>query len=202
MKPEDFDYAHNQYYLALINDGAVYSKLQNRLREDTFQSYAQSVATEVEKLRVRHKLDELDIEGKVYVRLMVAEYLLTPFELQSIFKGGDEVARKHIDFCIRNNMTWLIDRLLGLPVVKPQSPTQPQATQENTMASIEIKTITYINDADVTKLSDEQLIDAIKKIESEIADLGAVKTESAKIKAKIDNLHETLAKVVAILDAR
>ena len=68
--------------------------------------------------------------------------------------------------------------------------------------TVEIKTITYINNADVTKLSDEQLIDAIKTIENEIAALKAVKTKSTKITAKIAEAQDTLAKVVAVLDGR
>jgi hypothetical protein len=84
--------------------------------------------------------------------------------------------------------------------INGQPETQP--IQENPMPSIEIKNITYINNADVRALSDEQLIDSIKQLETEIADLGLVKTESAKIKAKIDELQDTLTHVVAILDAR
>jgi hypothetical protein len=68
--------------------------------------------------------------------------------------------------------------------------------------TVEIKTITYINNADVTKLSDEQLIDAIKTIENEIVALKAVKTKSTKITIKINEALHTLAKVVAILDGR
>jgi hypothetical protein len=67
---------------------------------------------------------------------------------------------------------------------------------------ITFKTITYINNADVTALSDEQLIDAIKTIEKEIADLKGVTTKSKKIEAKISDAEATLAKVVEVLDAR
>jgi hypothetical protein len=79
----------------------------------------------------------------------------------------------------------------------------PEPKKEEPMSNtVEIKTITYINNADVTKLSDEQLIDAIKTIENEIAALKAVKTKSTKITAKIAEAQDTLAKVVAVLDGR
>lgn len=79
----------------------------------------------------------------------------------------------------------------------------PEPEKEEPMYNtVEIKTITYINNADVTKLTDEQLIDAIKTIENEIAALKAVKTKSTKITAKITEAQDTLAKVVAVLDGR
>jgi hypothetical protein len=79
----------------------------------------------------------------------------------------------------------------------------PEPEKEEPMSNtVEIKTITYINNADVTKLSDEQLIDTIKTIENEIVALKAVKTKSTKITAKIAEAQDTLVKVVAVLDAR
>jgi hypothetical protein len=79
----------------------------------------------------------------------------------------------------------------------------PEPKKEEPMSNtVEIKTITYINNVDVTKMSDEQLINAIKTIENEIAALKAVKTKSTKITIKINEALHTLAKVVAILDGR
>jgi len=202
MKPEDFQYAHDQYYLAIINDGPLYGKLQKLLRENRFTAFAGVVDDHVESLRIRHSLDKADINDRVYIRLKVIEYLLTPFEVKQLFEFEPKLHNNHVEYCRKQNMMWLIDRLLGLPVVKPQPTTQPEATQESAMASIEIKNITYINNTDVTTMTDEQLIDAIKRVENEIVDLRGVVTVSAKIKAKIAGLEETLAKVVAILDAR
>lgn len=51
-------------------------------------------------------------------------------------------------------------------------------------------------------MSDDQLIDAIKKVEKEIEDLGSVKTKSKKIEAKVSEANETLNKLVTLLDAR
>ena len=61
---------------------------------------------------------------------------------------------------------------------------------------------TYINNVDVTTMSDDQLIDAIKKVEKEIEDLGSVKTKSKKIEAKVSEANETLNTLVTLLDAR
>lgn len=82
-----------------------------------------------------------------------------------------------------------------------QSLSQP--IQEKPMSNqIIIANKTFINNVDVTTMSDDQLIDAIKKVEKEIEDLGSVKTKSKKIEAKISEANETLNKLVSLLDAR
>ena len=89
--------------------------------------------------------------------------------------------------------------------IKPTNPCElaPEPEKEEPMSNkITFSTITYINGADVTKMTDEQLIDAIKTIEGEIAALSAVKTKSSKITTKIAEAESTLAQVVAVLDAR
>jgi hypothetical protein len=79
----------------------------------------------------------------------------------------------------------------------------PKLIQENKMSNqITIKKITYINNADVTLMSDDQLIDAIKKVEKEIEDLKAVKTQSKKIAARIEEATATLTQLVELLDNR
>lgn len=78
-----------------------------------------------------------------------------------------------------------------------------ETTEETNMSNkVIFKTVTFINNADVTGLSEEQLIDAIKTIEREIADLKSVATKSKKIEAKIADAEATLAKVVEVLDGR
>lgn len=51
-------------------------------------------------------------------------------------------------------------------------------------------------------MSEAQLINAIKQIEAEIADLKAVKTKSSRITAKVKELEDMLAKVVEQLDKK
>lgn len=60
----------------------------------------------------------------------------------------------------------------------------------------------FVNGRDVTGMRDDELINAIKALEGEIADLKSVKTKSKAITAKITSLEEMLAKTVEVLDAR
>lgn len=86
-------------------------------------------------------------------------------------------------------------------VGEPSNPIEP--IKENEMSNqITIVNKTLINGVDVTTMSDEQLIDAIKKVEKEIEELKQVKTQSKKIGAKIDDATKTLSTLVELLDNR
>lgn len=60
----------------------------------------------------------------------------------------------------------------------------------------------YIFGQDVSAMSTSQLIDSIKRVEKEIADLKAVATTSTKIGAMVEDLTSMLAKIVEVLDAQ
>jgi hypothetical protein len=204
MTAPDFQYVHDQYYLAIVNDGTWHNNLQAVLNDRNFKPFVTRVDDFADILRKRHKLDDLDLNHKVYIRLMVLEYMLSKEMVRARFVN-DDIFCKHISYAHSHGFGWLASRVMGTNPATPEAingQPETQPIQENPMPSIEIKNITYINNADVRALSDEQLIGTIKNIELEIADLGLVKTESVKIKAKIAALQDTLTKVVAILDAR
>jgi hypothetical protein len=204
MTPDEFQYVHDQYYLSIVNDGDWYKNLRGLLDAGEFQKFCVRVEDFAEKLRRQYKLRDYDTNDKVYIRLMVLEYMLSSEMVRARF-GNDDIFCKHISYAHSHGFGWLASRVMGTNPATPEAingQPETQPIQENPMPSIEIKNITYINNADVRALSDEQLIDSIKQLETEIADLGLVKTESVKIKAKIAALQDTLTKVVAILDAR
>ena len=64
------------------------------------------------------------------------------------------------------------------------------------------ETKNYIFGNDVEHMSEEALIQAIKRVEKQITDLKAVKTKSTKIAANIAKLQDQLASIVAELDKR
>lgn len=92
---------------------------------------------------------------------------------------------------------------IGKPQLCTLSTLNPEPIQENEMSNqITIVNKTLINGVDVTIMSDEQLIDAIKKVEKEVEELKSVKTKSKKIAAKIDEANKTLTALVELLDGR
>lgn len=70
----------------------------------------------------------------------------------------------------------------------------------NPSAAIETKIVIFGQDA--ATMTEQQLIDAIKRVEGDIAKLKEVKTKSKKIAANIYDLETQLDAIVAVLDER
>ena len=89
---------------------------------------------------------------------------------------------------------------------QPEFQEFPPSTEKeepmNTQPTTAFETVHYVYGTDVTKMTDDQLVEAIKQVEAEIAKLDVVKTKSKKIDAKKAELNEMLAKIVDTLDAR
>lgn len=203
MTKQDFEYANSHYFLPIVNDGAMYHQLLLALKSDNFAYFCELVDEYMLELKGKYKLDSFNLDEKVYVRLMVLDYAYEWSQINRLLQKSDYL-QVNIKYCDSNSMGWLADQVFRRradPHNTNNQPTEP--TQEIPMSNkVEFKTVTYINNVDVTTLSDEQLIDAVKTIENEISDLGAVKTKSKKIEAKIAEAQTTLAKVVEVLDAR
>lgn len=60
----------------------------------------------------------------------------------------------------------------------------------------------YVFGQDVSTMSDDQLVAAIKTVEAEIDDLKGIKTKSKKIDARIKDLEAGLKSIVETLDGR
>lgn len=76
----------------------------------------------------------------------------------------------------------------------------PMTITVNPTAVIETKTVIFGQDAAL--MSEQELIDAIKRVEGKISSLKEVKTSSKKIAANIKELEKQLDAIVAVLDAR
>jgi hypothetical protein len=84
--------------------------------------------------------------------------------------------------------------------VSPQPKTED--TPMNPETTITVETKHFVGGKEVSGLSNDDLITAVKKLENEINDLKNVATKSKFIEQKITELEETLKVVVEHLDAR
>lgn len=78
--------------------------------------------------------------------------------------------------------------------------TNQQPKEEVT--TVEFSTVHYINDEDITKLSDDRIIDYIKHEKERISTLIALEVKSSNIDAKIKTHNENVSRLVNILDSR
>jgi hypothetical protein len=185
------DFITAQYIWALENEHVFVTKARHEAERNNFHQFRTLVERSTRELR--RGLDDVpsDVEwAYLFIELWTRMGGYHPDDTDGEWHSDDA------------NKYYYQASLLNRHVAK--QPTQSTETTEETDMSnkITFKTITYINNADVTALTDEQLIDAIKTIEREIADLKGVTTKSKKIEAKIADAEATLAKVVEVLDAR
>ena len=64
------------------------------------------------------------------------------------------------------------------------------------------KTINYVFGTDIKTMSEGDLIQSIRKVEGEISTLKQINTKSKRISAEIEELTQSIEKIVEELDAR
>lgn len=201
-----------QYLWALENDSTFITKARHEAERGNFAQYRRLVGLHIKP--VRQMLDE---EGAG--ALSGTEWSFLYLEMWSrlgavqLAHSNDQAEFKYqldrlneAGFALTKH--GVVRRLkddprpeIRLGTTQPCNSQQPEG--EETMSNqVTIVHKTLINNVDVTTMSDEQLIDAIKKVEKEIEELKSVKTKSKKIAAKVQEANDTLAKLVELLDAR
>jgi hypothetical protein len=215
MTPERFDHMMTQYIWALENEQVFVVKAKHEVDRGNFSQFRRLLGSAI--MPTRGMLGE----AKSY-SLAPAEWSFMYIEMWHRLGGNRSsftTSNDEAEYNYQLNRLLDHDYTLTFRGVAPKrfssNPcaeiliSQPQpcvlAEPEKEIPvskKIIIANVTFINNVDVTTMKEDQLIDAIKTIEAEIADLKAVKTKSAKIAAKIAEAQETLTKVVEILDSR
>ena len=116
--------------------------------------------------------------------------------------GMKEVPSKFLKY-VQGDIAYHLDNAKNI-LDKSESDLNQITKKETTMSinTIPFATRHEIFGQDTKDMTEAQLIDAIKKIEAEIGNLGQVKTASKKIDAKKAELTTMLANVVEILDSK
>lgn len=189
MTPQRKRHLYDQYVLAIINDGDWHRKTIQFIPLQARQ-FAGETFKWTEKL-ARHLGDgPLNYEDRAYVY----------FECWKHY-GGDRASfmRNQYDGIAEAMNRQSVD---ALPAPQPASQPEPQEDQpvNNTTPAFETKH--FVFGMDVANMTPGQLLEAIKKIENEIAEMKLVKSKSEFIKRRIAELEGMLAKVVEVLDAK
>lgn len=195
MTPNRKQHLYTQYVLSVINNGEWYRNFANRLEGRTeWLSRLPSEARKYVKPIARELGEELSTVDRAYIYMMIASY----YDHSNTTMRN---AMRH-DGSFRAVMTTLIEagQLATSPTPVEQEPAP--MNQSNNVNAVAFETKHYVYGMDVTNMSSGQLIDAIKRIEAEIADLKGVKAKSEHLKKRITELEGMLAKVVEVLDAK
>jgi hypothetical protein len=191
-----------QYVWVLENNQVFVTKAQHKVERGNFLEFATNVQYYTQDLRREHH-DALSAAEWAYLYIELW-HRMGGYQPNCGWHSKDIDCYHQQKRVLAKHATTLTNPCAETTLGQSQPcALAPEPEKEKPMSNtVEIKTITYINNVDVTKMSDEQLIDAIKTIENEMAALKAVKTKSTKITIKINEALHTLSKVVAILDGR
>lgn len=210
---ERVDHLVTQYVWAIENDSKVVPGLKEKIRDGHFRDFSAAIRTVI--LPIRRLIGENDL----LVWEVAYIYMETWFRLggygkalttssgnrvwQECVTSLNTVGLHYTDRGVRSFSAPTINPCAEINLSQPQPCVLAEPEKEVPVSKkIIIANVTFINNVDVTTMKEDQLIDAIKTIEAEIADLKAVKTKSVKITAKIAEAQATLTKVVEILDSR
>lgn len=196
MTPKRKEHLYNQYVLAIVNNGDWHNRASKHIRPGGAPSFY-----------------NLTYEYLKNEAVMLNESVPNDLERACIYLecwryyGGTADMFMHgldpNNSMIGRAVTKLLaeERASQQPVSQPE-PSQEEPAVNNTNATIAFETKHYVYGMDVANMSAGQLIEAIKKIEAEIADLKLVKSKSEHIKKRIAELEDMLAKVVQVLDSK
>lgn len=190
MTPERKQHLYDQYVLAIVNDGDWY-RLAAQYIPQHAREFARKTYVFVNKIGRELREPALNYSERAYVY----------YECWRHYGGNrDQFMRNQCDG-IAGAMSCITE--YGAPsqhpVSQPEPPQEEPAMNQTTPA---FQTRHFVYGMDVDNMSAGQLIEAIKKIEAEIADLKLVKSKSEHIKKRIAELEDMLAKVVQVLDAK
>lgn len=210
-------YVHYQYYVPIISDVDLAEGLRRQVRSCFFGNNDMPLMISKTVITVRDRYRLIPLSGPYLAQLakkLGYRYLV---EIADEYKVdvGDLCATvdswKLLGYVPDTTNTWIGSMLISFASLRhgPTSdlplpmhlPEEPITVALPTKAKA-FETRHYVNGADASTLSDEQLIQAMRDLEAEIAALQGVKTESKRIKAKITELNTALIDIRDLLDSR
>ena len=194
MTPERKQHLYNQYVLSIANDGDWYTSAKPFLKPGSAIRFYQATYEHISQLSRRMREGTPKDKERAYIYLECWRY-----------HGGTTDAFFFNTPTTSSTMQYAAEIVAEERATARQPVSQPEPSQEEPAVNnttIAFETRHFVYGLDVANMSAGQLIEAIKKIEAEIADLKLVKSKSEHIKKRIAELEDMLAKVVQVLDAK
>lgn len=173
------DYTHGQFYLALINDRPAY-EIAKRLVSNC-EPLSEWLDNYCSKLADQLGMKSLSVKQRFELRKALVEHFRSPATNRPSQRLPSEPTATN-------------------PCGEISTPTKDKATMNNNIPAFQTKH--FVDGVDATTLSDDQLINTIKRLELEIKTLAEIKSSSKKITAKVTELDLQRKAVVDLLDAR
>lgn len=194
------DYLSTQYELSIQSDGDWYRATAGAVEHDNFACFRLRTGRKISEIRTSRE-DRLDGIEWAYIVLSLWEY-----------RGGRMAMDVLLDDAggsLQKQYEELMQSALSVTQENDENPADHASvtaknTQETNMAEtkreVAFTTVTYVYGKDVRTMDQDELIEAIKKVEGEIGNLKEVKTKSKTIGERITSLETMLAQIVTVLD--
>lgn len=202
MDKQRMEWLTQQFACAIISDRLSYEMLKNHERSADWKLFFMAITNECFSLKRRYQLgiiDWLDIEYvavEVWRSLGGADvpaYRGIRQKLRAIMEVYEE---------IKSSPNASQNAVATISTVEQDDKNKSINNEVNPMSAIPFETKHYIYGKNVADMTPAELIQAVKTIEKEIADLEQVKTKSKKIAAMIADLKKALDDVVEHLDEK
>ena len=205
MTPEREDWLITQYVWAIENESAWSYEVEGLALTDRFGEFRRRTANYI---NATHKLVVAANES-FCAKPKELEWAFIVFSLW-INKGGNPDAILDDPGVLKPAYIKILSDLddLGSEPQATETTNETETQEENTMNqttntfAAAFVTKSYIYGKDVEQMTEQELISAIRSVETEIDSLKTVKTPSTKIAAKIEELQSMLAKIVGVLDGK
>ena len=209
MTPEREDWLTTQYVWAIENERAWNDEVEGLALVDRFGEFRRRT---VNYINATHKLVVAANES-LCARPKDTEWAYIVLSLW-LNKGGNPDAVLVDPGALKPHYVALLDGLdnerhasrktEATEAVPNGTETQEENTMNQTTNTFTAPFVTksYIYGKDVEQMTEQELINAIRSVETEIDSLKTVKTPSTKIAAKIEELQSMLAKIVGVLDGK
>lgn len=225
MTPERLDHMTVQYIWGLENDQVFMVKAKHEVERGNFSQFRRLVGSYIMPIRKMLDEDKAHALSGVEWSFLYLEmwkrlggggspgsfshsnnYAEFDYQLDRLIDGGyclttRGVEKRQDNSCAESSLSQPCNINPEGELSMNDNYTTGKITNPVKMAPA-FETKNYIFGNDVEHMSEDALIQAIKRVEEQIADLKAVKTKSTKIAANIAKLQEQLASIVAELDKR
>lgn len=191
---------HDLVFLTIINDRVAYEKLSPFVAQKRFNAF-RFCAANVQRDRLCRMDDRaMDGEERRYVNLLLWEYWGGEFDEMTL-QGLPEYTKTYslYESEFHRSVVFAPQLEFAQPSESLKEETMNQSVP---MSAPAFETKHYVFGVDIRNMTEAGLIDAIKRVEVEIADLKAVKTKSSRIAAKVKELEDMLSKIVEALDKK
>ena len=196
MTPEREDWLTTQYVWAIEDERAWSDEVEGLALMGRFGEFRRRTANYINAI---HKLVAMDHDCAKPKGIELAYVVLSLW----LNRGGNPNAALVDPGVLKPHYVELLHRVDSAPVPhETEVPNETETQEENTMSQPAFVTKSYIYGKDVEQMSEQELINSIRSVETEIGSLKTVQTPSKKIAAKIAELEDMLKKIVGVLDGK